>query len=583
MVASSPAFGILESLARFKMTGAPGISLAGNAGTLVPVGPADSTNAASIALLARWREQAADAYLVKFPVTLEGTRTWLERGVLGTADRVLFWVVDSTGRKVGHLGLFRFDPATNSIELDNVVRGEADGPAGIMMRATEALCCWCLEQEDITHVYLRVFSDNQRALNLYSKAGFVELFRKPLVRIETSNGWKWEEAPELHRAPVGRHFVTMRLGRDRIAPPVISVVVPARNEEGNLPRAYSEITRALEALAEPYEVLLIDNASSDKTRALAEEICDKDNRWRYLRFSRDFGVETSMLAGLRAARGDATVILFSDLQDPPELISTLMARWREGHDVVYGVVNQRGGEPWWKCLGARLFYRVMSAAGETALPPDATDFRLLSRRAREAVASCGERNRYFRGLSHWVGFPSCAMPYDRRPRLAGTSKAPPFYMMALAARALTAFSLAPVHLLGLGSLACGSIALATTAIWVIGLISGGMLFELTASMVLQWWTLAAVMMAGWTCGEYAGRTYRESRARPEYLVESSIRWENQNSSAIKDTISTDRQDNRFSGYHTSILPVSSAPAHAPRTTTLPGRQRPAWAPVSRPS
>jgi dolichol-phosphate mannosyltransferase len=451
-----------------------------------------------------------------------------------------------------------------------------------MMRATEALCCWCLEQEDITHVYLRVFSDNQRALNLYSKAGFVELFRKPLVRIETSNGWKWEEAPELHRAPVSRHFVTMRLGRDRIAPPVISVVVPARNEEGNLTRAYSEITRVLEALAEPYEVLLIDNASSDKTRALAEEICDRDNRWRYLRFSRDFGVETSMLAGLRAARGDATVILFSDLQDPPELISTLMARWREGHDVVYGVVNQRGGEPWWKCLGARLFYRVMSAAGETPLPPDATDFRLLSRRAREAVASCGERNRYFRGLSHWVGFPSCAMPYDRRPRLAGTSKAPPFYMMALAARALTAFSLAPVHLLGLGSLACGSIALATTAIWVIGLISGGMLFDLTASMVLQWWTLAAVMVAGWTCGEYAGRTYRESRARPEYLVESSIRWENQNSSAIKDTISTDRQDNRFSGYHTSILPVSSAPAHAPRTTTLPGRQRPAWAPVSRP-
>lgn len=582
MVASSPACGILESVARFKMAGAPGINLAGNAGTLIPVNSSDAMNTLSIALLARWREQAADAYLVKFPVTLEGTRTWLERGVLGTADRVLFWVVDPKGRKVGHLGLFRYDPATHSIELDNVVRGEADGPAGIMMRATEALCRWCLEQEEISHVYLRVFSDNQRALKLYSRAGFVELFRKPLVKIETSNGWKWEEAPELHRAPVTRHFVTMRLGRDRVAPPVISVVVPARNEEGNLPRAYSEITRVLEALAEPYEVLLIDNASSDKTQALAEEICQSDNRWRYLRFSRDFGVETSMLAGLRAARGDATVILFSDLQDPPELIATLMARWREGHDVVYGVVNQRGGEPWWKCLGARLFYRVMSAAGETPLPPDATDFRLLSRRAREAVASCGERNRYFRGLSHWVGFPSCAMPYDRRPRLAGTSKAPPFYMMALAARALTAFSLAPVHMLGLGLLACGSIALATTAIWIIGLISGNMLFDMTASMVLQWWTLAAVMMAGWTCGEYAGRTYRESRARPEYLVESSIRWDNQQSSTMKETVPTGQQSNRFTGYHTPTSSTSDAPTQPTRTTTLPGRQRPAWAPVSRP-
>ena len=582
MVASSPACGILESVARFKMAGAPGISLAGNAGTLIPVSSADAMNTLSIALLARWREQAADAYLVKFPVTLEGTRTWLERGVLGTADRVLFWVVDPKGRKVGHLGLFRYDPATHSIELDNVVRGEADGPAGIMMRATEALCRWCLEQEEISHVYLRVFSDNQRALKLYSRAGFVELFRKPLVKIETSNGWKWEEAPELHRAPVTRHFVTMRLGRDRVAPPVISVVVPARNEEGNLPRAYSEITRVLEALAEPYEVLLIDNASSDKTQALAEEICQSDNRWRYLRFSRDFGVETSMLAGLRAARGDATVILFSDLQDPPELIATLMARWREGHDVVYGVVNQRGGEPWWKCLGARLFYRVMSAAGETPLPPDATDFRLLSRRAREAVASCGERNRYFRGLSHWVGFPSCAMPYDRRPRLAGTSKAPPFYMMALAARALTAFSLAPVHMLGLGLLTCGSIALATTAIWIIGLISGNTLFDMTASMVLQWWTLAAVMMAGWTCGEYAGRTYRESRARPEYLVESSIRWDNQQSSTMKEMVPTGQQSNRFTGYHTPTSSTSDAPVQPTRTTTLPGRQRPAWAPVSRP-
>jgi hypothetical protein len=198
----------------------------------------------------------------------------------------------------------------------------------------------------------------------------------------------------------------------------------------------------------------------------------------------------------------------------------------------------------------------MSAAGETPLPPDATDFRLLSRRAREAVASCGERNRYFRGLSHWVGFPSCAMPYDRRPRLAGTSKAPPFYMMALAARALTAFSLAPVHMLGLGLLACGSIALAITAIWIIGLISGNMLFDMTASMVLQWWTLAAVMMAGWTCGEYAGRTYRESRAG--------------------------QQSNRFTGYHTPTSSTSDAPVQPTRTTTLPGRQRPAWAPVSRP-
>lgn len=569
MVATAP--GIVETLAGFKLPGARGIPLAGEAGALLPVGTDDLADPRAVTLLARWREQAFDAYLVRFPVTLEGTRTWLERGVLGTPDRVLFWVVDRSGRKVGHLGLFRYDAATKSIELDNVVRGEADGPAGIMTRATETLCRWCLDREDIDSVCLRVFSDNERAMRLYERAGFVETMRRPLVRVDTNNGWKWEEAPELHREPVARHFVTMRLTKGAARRPTLSIVVPARNEEGNLPRAHREITRVLERLGETYEVLLIDNASTDGTRALAEDICQSDARWRYLRFSRDFGVETSMLAGLRASRGDATVVLFSDLQDPPELIGTMAAKWREGFDVVYGVVNRRGGEPWWKRLGARLFYRVMSAAGETPLPPDATDFRLLSRRAREAVASCGERNRYFRGLSHWVGYRSFAMRYDRRPRTAGVSKAPPFYMMALAARALTSFSMAPVHLLGLGAMAATGAALLTTALWIIGVLAGAQ--ALTVSLVLQWWTLAAVLAAGWTCGEYAGRTYKESRKRPEYLVDASIRWEATSEIAAAQVAPQVESRASFTGYHT--------PPEAPATLSLPGRQRPAWAPVRR--
>jgi len=569
MLATAPGF--VDTLAGFKIPGAQGIPLAGGAGALVPVGTDDLADPAAIALLARWREQAFDAYLVRFPVTLEGTRAWLERGVLGTPDRVLFWVVDPAGRRVGHLGLFRYDAPSRSIELDNVVRGEADGPAGIMTRATEALCRWCLDRAEIDSVCLRVFSDNDRALRLYERAGFVETMRRPLVRIDTANGWKWEDAPELHREPVARHFVTMRLNRDAARQPTLSIVVPARNEEGNLPRAHREITRALETLGEPYEVLLIDNASTDGTRALAEGLCRHDTRWRYLRFSRDFGVETSMLAGLRASRGDATVVLFSDLQDPPELIATMVAKWREGFDVVYGVVNRRGGEPWWKSLGARLFYRVMSAAGETPLPPDATDFRLLSRRAREAVAACGERNRYFRGLSHWVGYPSFAMRYDRRPRTAGVSKAPPFYMMALAARALTSFSMAPVHLLGLGAMAATGAALLTTALWIIGLLAGAQ--ALTVSLVLQWWTLAAVLAAGWTCGEYSGRTYRESRKRPEYLVDTTIRWDNPGNTRAVPVAPGMETRAGFTGYHT--------PAEPPATVSLPGRQRPAWAPVRR--
>lgn len=564
--------GILETLSGFKAPGARGIPLPGGSGNLAPLGAADLLDPESIALLARWREQAADAYLVRSPVTPEGTRAWLERAVLGAPDRVLFWVTDPSGRRVGHLGLFRHDARTRTIELDNVVRGESDGPAGIMSKATAALCRWCLARPDIDAVCLRVFSDNERALRLYRRAGFAETMRRPLVRRETENGWRWEEAPELHREPVARHFVTMRLSREVSLRPVLSVVVPARNEEANLGRAHAEITRALEAMGEPYEVLLVDNASTDGTRGLASDLCSRDPRWRYLRFSRDFGVETSMLAGLRASRGDATVVLFSDLQDPPELIGPMVARWREGFDVVYGVVDKRGGEPWWKRLGARLFYRLMSAAGETPLPPDATDFRLLSRRAREAVAACGERNRYFRGLSHWVGFRSIAFRYDRRPRTAGTSKAPAFYMMALAARALTAFSLAPVHLLGLGALAAFGAASLATAAWAAGLLAGTPV--LTASLVLQWWTLAAVLAAGWTCGEYAGRTYRESRQRPEYLVDESIRWDDTPEAPTARPAPGADTRAGFTGYHTH-------PEQPPAPGALPGRQWPAWAPARR--
>src|SRR5262249_11354453 len=151
--------------------------------------------------------------------------------------------------------------------------------------------------------------------------------------------------------------------------------------------------------------------------------------WRYVKFSRNFHVEGSIAGGLRLARGDAAVVLFSDLQDPPALLPEFLRRWEEGHDVVYGVGRQRGGEPRWKELAGRPLYRAVSRLAEVDIPPDATDFRLLSRRAIDALNQFGERNRYLRGLTHWIGFRRCAVPYDRRPRTAGRSKAPFFYML----------------------------------------------------------------------------------------------------------------------------------------------------------
>src|SRR5947207_15212986 len=232
--------------------------------------------------------------------------------------------------------------------------------------------------------------------------------------------------------------------RTEVPRKLLSIIVPARNEEANLPRAYEEITTVLAELPYEYEVIVIDNASSDRTGEVAEDLCVSDPRWRYLRFSRDFNVEISIAAGLRYARGDAAIVLFSDLQDPPELIPEFTREWENGADVVYGMLRQRGGDPFWKAGGARLFYWLIHKLADVEITPNATDFRLYSRRAIDALNQFEERNRYLRGFAHWIGFKRCAIPYDRSPRQAGRSKAPLFYLLNLALNAITCFSIKPL-------------------------------------------------------------------------------------------------------------------------------------------
>jgi len=540
-------------------------------GWLAPVTGAALTDNRAISRLARWREAAADAYPAVFPVTIEGTRRWLENGVLNQPDRMLFWVIDDTGRPVGHAGFYRYDTASNSIEIDNVVRGVSGPARGIMTLAVRALCAWAFENLHVDSLCLRVFDDNPRAIRLYRATGFQEMFRLPLVCHEDLSGRRWMEAGPTHRGPVGRHFVTMRLSQGgqvggdprrqsrRDSRPVLSIVMPAKNEAGTLARAHAELGAVLDTLGEPYEVLLVDNASTDATPMLAREICDRDSRWRYLRFSRDFGVETSMAVGLRAAVGDAAMVIFSDLQDPVELIPRFVHRWREGHDVVYGVVQGRAGDPWWKSLGSKLFYGLMERVGDCHLPARATDFRLLSRRALDAMAKLDERNRYFRGLSHWIGFPSCAIAYDRHPRKSGKSHAPFFYLLNLATRAVTSFSLWPVEALGLLAALSGGFTLVLALLATLGIWGVGLLHTLLGGM------LTATLASGFVVGQYAARTYLEARRRPLYLTQESIRW---------------NQAETARGYWTTgTAPPEASPSPQGR---VPGpgdtRERPAWAP-----
>jgi dolichol-phosphate mannosyltransferase len=315
------------------------------------------------------------------------------------------------------------------------------------------------------------------------------------------------------------------LGSDESARKLLSIVMPARNEEANLPRAYEEVTAVLAPLPYDYEVLVIDNASTDATEEVASALCGRDARWRYVRFSRNFTVEMSIAAGLRFARGDAALVLFSDLQDPPELIPQFLKKWQEGYDIVYGVLRHRHGDPFWKAWSARLVYRLINALAEVEITPNATDFRLLSRRAIDALNQFEERNRYLRGLAHWIGFRRCSIAYDRRPRTAGRSKAPFFYLLNLAANALTCFSIKPLQLFSL----LGCFAFLGTLILALVYL-GSYLFAytvpgLTTIYLLLLANLAVMLLGFGSLGEYIGRIYIETKRRPLFLVERTINLE----------------------------------------------------------
>src|SRR4029077_11493218 len=198
-----------------------------------------------------------------------------------------------------------------------------------------------------------------------------------------------------------------------------SIVIPARNEQDNIGPLEQELGETLAGMPYDFEFILIDNGSTDGTQALVKALCAKDPRWKYVRFSRDFGVEASLTAGYKLATGEAIVVLYSDLQDPPQVIPAFLEKWREGFDVVYGVRTVRPGDARWRNILVRIVYRVIAALADVKIPQNAGDFRLISRRVADALESCTESNRYMRGLIAWLGFEQTGVEYQRRPRVSG--------------------------------------------------------------------------------------------------------------------------------------------------------------------
>jgi len=309
------------------------------------------------------------------------------------------------------------------------------------------------------------------------------------------------------------------------SPRLISVVAPMFDEEQTVELFYDRVRAALEGMQ--FELVLVDDASSDRTAQLLNALADADPRVRVLHLSRNFGHQAALTAGLEHARGDVVVMLDGDLQDPPELIRDMLDRWSRGFDVVFGVRESRAGESRFKLASARWFYRLFAKLTKLDLRENSGDFRLLDRRALDAVLGMRERNRFLRGMSVWVGFPQTAVHYERDARHAGETKYTFPRMVRFSLDAMTSFSWAPLQAATLLGFVFSIVAFLGLPLVIVARIVhiyvpgvSSVLFVILLLGGIQLITVGII-------GEYVGRIYDEVKGRPLYLIRESRNLESE--------------------------------------------------------
>ena len=302
-----------------------------------------------------------------------------------------------------------------------------------------------------------------------------------------------------------------------------SIVAPCYNEEGNIRELYRRISEVMDQTGEPWELVLINDGSRDRTSELMRELHELDPRVHYLDFARNFGHQIAVTAGMDYAQGEAIILIDSDLQDPPELILEMIEKWKEGYKVVYAIRSERKGETWFKLFTAKLFYRVIYRITDVHIPLDTGDFRLMDERVAHVLRTMREHNRFIRGMTSWVGFRQTGVQYVREARTIGETKYPLRKMMRFAWDAVTGFSFFPLQVMIYVSLALG--LLAVLAIPIIALLRislgpdffGGQATTIVVLLLIGSFQLFFLFVLG----QYVARIYDETRGRPLYVVAST--------------------------------------------------------------
>jgi dolichol-phosphate mannosyltransferase len=306
--------------------------------------------------------------------------------------------------------------------------------------------------------------------------------------------------------------------------PEVSLVIPIYNEEAVLPRLDERLLPLLDKIGVDAEVVFVDDGSKDRSLEILRTMIAREPRYRAVSFSRNFGHQRAITCGMDATRGRAIIVMDADLQDPPEVIVEMLAKWREGYDVVYGRRRSRAGESFFKLFTAKIFYRLFAAMIPIEVPLDTGDFRLMSRRVVVALHELRETHRFVRGLVAWIGFKQTAVEYDRDARAAGETKYPLRKMIAFALDGIMSFSILPLRLATYIGVLVGLVSV----LYAISAIVAHSFFNATVpgwttTVVLVSFLFSVQLLVTGVLGEYVGRIYEQVKGRPLYVVGERIR------------------------------------------------------------